>query len=153
SLSKFYDLSASAEQSLTFSHLRKGPGIRMRNRRFLSLGAMVLGAALTGFHYDATRICGERKAGVASTDREVAIRLLDTNGMQTLLGRRGGRRRPLALYLFYTDCRPCTDRLGDIERLYDEYRDKGLDVALVSIAPMDDRPKLLDLLGRINAHI
>jgi hypothetical protein len=55
--------------------------------------------------------------------------------------------------LFYTACRPCTDRLGDIERLFDEYQPRGLDVVLVSIAPMDDPSKLNDVLGRMTEQI
>jgi hypothetical protein len=73
--------------------------------------------------------------------------------MRALLGRLRPRPRPLVLYLFYTACRPCTDRLGDIERLFDAYQHKGLDVVLVSIAPMDDPSKLTDVLDRMSAQI
>ena len=125
----------------------------MRNQLPFFLRAVVLGVALTASHHDATGIGRDHRAEVAAADQQVTIQHLDAAGMRTLLGRRGGRQRPLALYLFYTDCQPCTDRLGEIRSLYDEYRDKGLDVVLVSIAPMDDRRKLLDILGHINSHI
>jgi len=125
----------------------------MRYQLPLFRRAVVLGVALTASHHDATGIGRGHRAELAAADQQVTIQHLDAAGTRTLLGCHGGSQRPLALYLFYTDCQPCTDRLGEIRRLYDEYRDKGLDVALVSIAPMDDRPKLLDVLEHINSHI
>jgi hypothetical protein len=86
-------------------------------------------------------------------DHPPVIRPLDFEGMKILLGRNGGRRRPIAVYFFYTDCRPCIDRLGDIHKLFEDYQAKGLDVALVSIAPMDDSAKLLKVLTRYDTSI
>jgi len=125
----------------------------MRNQLHLFVSAIVLSFAVTGLHREGTGIGRDSKGGITTADEQVIIRPLNAAGMKELLGRRGGRRRPLALYLFYTDCRPCTDRLGEIVRLYDQYRDKGLDVVLVSIAPMDDRSKLLDALGHLNTRM
>src|SRR5262249_23920891 len=144
SLRRLCVLGVPAMRSLNHPHLRKGPFVRIRNQQPLFLGAMLLGLVLTGLVDDPTRGGKNRETGAAAINEESGIRPLDAAGMRMLLGRRGGRRRPLTLYLFYTACRPCTDRLGDIERLNNEYRDKGLDVALVSIAPMDDRRNLLD---------
>jgi len=112
----------------------------------------IVGFALSSFGRVSAGEC-DRKTRSVAAGQPLVVRQLDSVGMRDLLGRRPGRRRPLVLYLFYTACRPCTDRLGDIERLFDEYQPRGLDVVLVSIAPMDDPSKLTDVLGRMNAQI
>ena len=127
--------------------------MRMRNLLPSLVSEIVLIVALTGIHHNASGIGRDSGRAVPEADEQPAIRSLDAPGMRRLLGRPGGRKQPLVLYLFYTDCRPCTDRLGEIARLYDQYRDRGLDVALVSIAPMDNSHKLLEVLGHLNAHI
>ncbi|HKV38687.1 MAG TPA: redoxin domain-containing protein [Blastocatellia bacterium] len=73
--------------------------------------------------------------------------------MRALLGRRGGRLRPLMLFLFYTACQPCVERLQDVQRIYDELGSKGLDVVIVSIRPMDDDAKLADCLRASRIHL
>lgn len=58
--------------------------------------------------------------------------------MRELVGLTGKRTRSLMVYLWYTACQPCDQRLADIDKLYLEFRNKGLDMALVAIEPMDE---------------
>jgi len=127
--------------------------LRACNWQSFRVAAMVLGFSSCMFGQSPGSIDRISKVGATRTEPASSIRVLDAEGMRTLLGRRGRRRRPLVLYLFYTACRPCTDRLAEIAGLFTEYGARGLDVALVSIAPMDDQPKMLELLGRIDSNI
>ncbi len=70
------------------------------------------------------------------------VRDLDEAAIKSLIGRGGGRTRPLMLYLWYTACEPCRARLSDVERIYDEYQTRGLDVAIISISPIDHKETL-----------
>src|SRR5262245_37847691 len=121
------------------------------NSSLLRLSAIVISAALCGFAQAPVTLSPRVRASGLAPGR--AITKLDTVGMKALLGRRIRRRSPLVLYLFYTACQPCTDRLPDVERLFVEYRARGLDVALVSIAPMDDERKLSTALSHIDSGI
>jgi hypothetical protein len=67
---------------------------------------------------------------------------LDENAIKALVGIPGGRARPLLLYLWYTACQPCCAKLADVDRVYAEYHERGLDVALASISPMDKKDSL-----------
>lgn len=125
---------------------------RWRQTRALLLCVAIVGMALCTVGR-ATVVPSGSKTRYARSDQPPVIRPLDFEGMKTLLGRPGGRRRPIVVYLFYTACRPCTDRLRDLQRLFEDYQIKGLDVALVSIAPMDDAAKLLDVLRPYNTSI
>ena len=127
------------------------------NKRWLRHSALPVCAAIVAFALSSFgRVppgeCDGKTRSTAAHQPPV-VRHLDSEGMRALLGRLRPRPRPLVLYLFYTACRPCTDRLGDIERLFDAYQHKGLDVVLVSIAPMDDPSKLTDVLDRMSAQI
>lgn len=68
---------------------------------------------------------------------------LDEEKIHALIGRSGGRAKPLLLYLWYTDCEPCRTHFNDVERLSREYHGRGLDVIGVAVAPMDNKEKLL----------
>jgi cytochrome oxidase Cu insertion factor (SCO1/SenC/PrrC family) len=70
------------------------------------------------------------------------VKEIDAAGIKTLIGRGGHRDRPLLLFLWYTACEPCRSRLPDIERIYDEYHTRGLDVVIVSINPIDTKDAL-----------
>ena|SRR5215472_152703 len=78
----------------------------------------------------------------AQTNPTPSIPKLTDDGMRTLVGLNGKRARPLMVYLWYTDCQPCDDRLPDVGKIYQEFKGKGLDVALVAIEPMDGTEKL-----------
>jgi hypothetical protein len=114
---------------------------------------MPLALALSGSSQVLSSGCVSGKHRTAAAAPVRSIQRLDADGMKALLGRRGGRQRPLIVYIFYTACRPCTDHFSDIELLFDRYHVKGLDVALVSIAPMDNAAKLLDALNHFNPAI
>lgn len=70
------------------------------------------------------------------------IHKLDEEGIKQLIGRRGGRSRPLLLFLWYTACQLCRERLEDVIRINNEYRERGLDLALVSISPIVNQASL-----------
>lgn len=82
------------------------------------------------------------------------VQALDDEGVRKLIGRRGGGRpHPLLLFLWHTACQPCRERIADVARIGDEYRARGLEVALVSVGAADDREKVSLFLTehRINA--
>lgn len=86
-----------------------------------------------------------------------SITELNDEKIKQLIGRAGGRAKPLMLFLWYTDCQPCRERLPIVERIYHEYAGRGLEVALVSVGPMDNRVKLsryiLDQRLKIPAYL
>jgi hypothetical protein len=94
-------------------------------------------AAAAPFH---PRINQDHPNSLAARSRQVTE--LDENAIRKLVGIPGGRARPLLLYLWYTACQPCCAKLADVDKIYAEYHDRGLDVALVSISPMDNKDSL-----------
>jgi cytochrome oxidase Cu insertion factor (SCO1/SenC/PrrC family) len=94
-------------------------------------------AAAAPFH---PRINQDHPNSLAARSRQVTE--LDENAIRKLVGIPGGRARPLLLYLWYTACQPCCAKLADVDKVYAEYHDRGLDVALVSIGPMDNKDSL-----------
>src|SRR5215831_11028914 len=84
--------------------------------------------------------------------RRPQVTELDENKIKSLVGIRGGRARPLLLYLWYTACQTCCAKLTDVDTIYAEYHDRGLDVALVSIRPMDNKDSLSAYLEGHNTH-
>lgn len=72
----------------------------------------------------------------------VIVHDLNDNAIKQLIGRNGGRERPLLLYLWYTACEQCRTRLPDVQRIYDEDQVRGLDVVIVSINPIDTKEGL-----------
>ena len=93
--------------------------------------------------------------GVRITD--IPIKDLDSDGMRAFLGRNRSRGRPLMIFLFYSACRPCLDKLAAIQQVSDDFGRKGrevaLDVALVSIRPMDDEVRLAGCIRKSNTHL
>jgi len=78
----------------------------------------------------------------SSSKNKSSIPKLDDDAMRELVGLTGKRTRPLMVYLWYTACQPCDQRLADIDRIFLEFKNKGLDVALVAIEPMDEPEEL-----------
>jgi hypothetical protein len=97
----------------------------------------------------ATVYGNDLQAVAQSSDKPQAkqsIQKLDDDAMRTLVGLNGKRTGPLMVYLWYTACQPCDDKLVDIDKIYLEFKNKGLDVALVAIEPMDDTKGLVKYL-------
>ncbi len=88
-------------------------------------------------------------SATTTTDSQTALPIvhdLDDEAIRKLIGRGGERPRPLMLYLWYTACEDCRTKLLDIQRIYDEYRERGLDVVIVSISPIDSKETLSQYL-------
>lgn len=87
----------------------------------------------------------QQKADGVSNDPQAAggeVRVLDDNAIKQLIGRSGGRKRPLLLYLWYIACEQCRSRLPDVQRIYNEDQTRGLDVVIVSVNPIDTKENL-----------
>jgi len=90
----------------------------------------------------------QRKQTVGpSAQSKRSIPKLDDEAMRTLVGLNGKRISPLMVYLWYTACQPCDDRLTDIDKIFLEFKNRGLDVALVAIEPLDETKGLLQYLS------
>lgn len=87
---------------------------------------------------------GSGETGLQKSEPSTSPSITELNDekIKQLIGRAGGRTKPLMLFLWYTDCQPCRERLPMVERIYREYAGRGLEVALVSVGPMDNRAKL-----------
>lgn len=105
----------------------------------LSLAAGIGAPGRSGTAVPVTVSPASQKSVASATP---SITELDDEKIKQLIGRSGGRAKPLFLYLWYTDCQPCRERLPAVERIQREYAGRGLEVALVSVGPMDNRTKL-----------
>jgi hypothetical protein len=93
------------------------------------------------------RPASQKKQAALSNQTARSIPKLTDDAMRTLVGLNGKRTGPVMVYLWYTACQPCDERLADIDKIYLEFKNKGLDVALVAIEPMDDTKELSKYLS------
>ena len=67
----------------------------------------------------------------AGEDGQTEVIAIDIRGFETLLGRAEGR--VLLVNIWATWCLPCVEEFPDLLKLRETYRDKGLEVAFISI--------------------
>jgi peroxiredoxin len=58
------------------------------------------------------------------------------------------RGKPVLLNVWATWCRPCRDEIPELQRLYERYRDRGLEVIGVSVDAAGDDAAIRDFMRR-----
>jgi thiol-disulfide isomerase/thioredoxin len=87
----------------------------------------------------------------AETNSSLKVTAIDEKDLGKLIQANRKKRQPLFLSFWASWCKPCYKEFPAVARLYDEYRTKGVEFAMISVDNPSEIKKIPPILREVNA--